>query len=359
MNRADESKYTPVQHLTGMPWEELQDWVAGELLERPFRARQLFSWIHHRGAESVNDMTDIPKALRERLSECAALTVLETIERADGNDGTQRFLLRLPDGLVAESVLIPEPPRLTACLSTQVGCRMKCAFCMTGQVGFRRNLSSHEITAQLYALRKASQERISNVVLMGMGEPLDNLDQVLPALLVISHDSGICIGQRKITISTIGLPNGIERLSRLERQYGLALSLHSAVAKTREMLVPAASATSLHQLKQSLMAWTDAVGRRVTLEYCLIAGVNDSEREADALADFAQGLPCKINLLLYNRVTGLPWKRPDERAVSSFMARLFPRCPAVTLRKSRGSDVQGACGQLGASVLGSGTGPER
>jgi len=336
MNRTDESKYTPVQNLTGMPWEELEDWVAGELLERPFRARQLFSWIHHRGAESVNDMTDIPKALRERLSECAALTVLETIERADGDDGTQRFLLRLPDGLVAESVLIPDPPRLTACLSTQVGCKMKCAFCMTGQVGFRRNLTSHEITAQLYALRKASQERISNVVLMGMGEPLDNLDQVLPALLVISHDSGICIGQRKITISTIGLPNGIERLSRLGRQYGLALSLHSAVAKTREMLVPAAAATSLHQLRQSLVAWTDAIGRRVTLEYCLIAGVNDSEREADALADFAQGLPCKINLLLYNRVASLPWKRPDEPAVTRLHGTPLPPLPGRHAQKVTG-----------------------
>lgn len=357
MSTVDGSEYTPVRNLTGMPWEELQDWVAGELLERPFRARQLFSWIHHRGAESFRDMTDIPKALRERLSECATLTVLETMERAGGDDGTQRFLLRLPDGLVAESVLIPDPPRLTACLSTQVGCKMKCAFCMTGQAGFRRNLGSHEITAQLYALRKASRERVSNVVLMGMGEPLDNLDQVLPALGVISHDSGICIGQRKITISTIGLPGGIERLAGLGKQYGLALSLHSAVAGTRGMLVPAAASTSLHQLKNSLMGWTDAVGRRVTLEYCLIAGVNDSDREADALADFAQGLPCKINLLLYNTVDGLPWKRPDERTVAAFMARLFPRCPAVTLRKSRGSDVRGACGQLGSSVLGSGARP--
>lgn len=146
-------------------------------------------------------------------------------------------------------------------------------------------------------------------------------------------------------------PKGIERLTRLGRQYGLVLSLHSAVAKTREMLVPAAATTSLNQLRHSLVAWTNAVGRGVTLEYCLIAGVNDSEREADALADFAQGLPCKINLLLYNRVTGLTWKRPDDRAVSAFMARLFQRCPAVTLRKSRGSDVQGVCGQLGASVL--------
>lgn len=352
MSRFDGSEYIPARSLTGMPWEDLGEWVAAELLERPFRVGQLFSWIHLRGAESFNEMTDIPKSLRQRLSECAVLTVLEIIDRAVGDDGTQRFLLRLPDGLVAESVLIPDPPRLTACLSTQVGCKMGCAFCMTGQVGFRRDLSSHEITAQLYALRKASPERISNVVLMGMGEPLDNLDQVLPALEVISHDSGICIGQRKITISTIGLPSGIERLAGLGRQYGLALSLHSAVATTREMLVPAASATSLHQLRQSLVEWTAAVGRRVTLEYCLIAGVNDSEREADSLADFAQGLPCKINLLVYNRVPGLPWRRPDERTVNTFMARLFPRCPAVTLRRSRGSDVQGACGQLGASVLG-------
>lgn len=349
---SDKPKYSPTPDLTGMPWESLLGWVTDDLGEKPFRAKQLFSWIHLRGAGSFEEMTDIPKALREKLSERATLTVPETVEIARGRDGTERHLLKLHDGLVAESVLIPDPPRLTACLSTQVGCRMGCAFCMTGQVGFRRNLMAGEIVAQLYALRRTAPERISNLVLMGMGEPLDNLDQVIPALAVISHDSGISIGQRKITISTIGIIRGISALTALGRQYGLALSLHSAVRTTREKLVPAAAGTGLDRLRQSLLEWTNASGRRVTLEYCLIAGVNDSIREAQALVDFARGLPCKINLLLYNPVSGLPWQRPDETAVSAFMDHLYPRCPSVTLRRSRGDDVNGACGQLGASVLG-------
>jgi 23S rRNA (adenine2503-C2)-methyltransferase len=344
-------EYTPALRPTGMPWDRLYSWVTGELEEKPFRARQLFSWIHLRGVESFEAMTDLPASFRGRLRDSAALTVLKTLETSRGDDGAEKFLLELPDGLPVESVLIPDPPRLTACLSSQVGCRMGCAFCMTGIAGFRRNLEPDEIVAQLYALRRVSQERITNAVLMGMGEPLDNLDRVLPALDIISHEHGICLGQRKITISTIGLPRGIARLAELGRQYGLAVSLHSAVRETRERLVPASAAVPLETLRESLLGWAGAVGRRATLEYCLIEGVNDSIREARALSEFARGLPCKINLLLYNPVPGLPWKRPGDRSVKGFMDYLYPRCPAVTLRRSRGADVQGACGQLGASLL--------
>lgn len=334
-----------------MPWDALQLWVTETLGEKPFRARQLFNWIHLRGAQSFSEMTDIPASLRSRLEKEAALTLLEKVDEATARYGTRRILFRLGDGLGVESVLIPDPPRLTACLSTQVGCRMGCTFCMTGKVGFLRDLTAHEITAQLYGLRRASSGRISNVVLMGMGEPLENLDQVIPALDIISHDSGICIGQRRITVSTIGLPGGIRRLSATGRQYGLAVSLHSGVQRTRNRLVPAAASIGLVRLKQSLEDWTESTGRRVTLEYCLISGVNDSIGEAEALAAFAAGLPCKINLLLYNPVRGLPWKRPGDETVHAFLEYLYPRCPAVTLRRSRGSDVEGACGQLGASLL--------
>lgn len=346
-----EKEYTPSPRPTGMTWERLSSWVTGDLGEKPFRARQLFSWIHLRGAESFEAMTDLPASFRKRLQETAALTVLKTLETSRGEDGAVKFLMELPDGLPAESVLIPDPPRLTACLSSQVGCRMGCAFCMTGVAGFRRNLEPDEIVAQLYALRGASPERITNAVFMGMGEPLDNLDRVLQALEIISHEHGICLGQRKITVSTIGLPRGIARLAELGKQYGLAVSLHSAVRETRERLVPAAAAVPLETLRESLLNWTAAVGRRATLEYCLIEDVNDSVREARALSEFARGLPCKINLLLYNPVPGLSWKRPGDRRVKGFMDYLYPRCPAVTLRRSRGADVLGACGQLGASLL--------
>lgn len=348
---SESGKYSPAPNLTGMSPDSLSRWVTGELGEKAFRARQIFSWIHSRGAESFHGMTDIPLTLRNTLSRCARLTVLETLETLRSRDGTRRFLLALDDGLAVESVLIPDLPRNTACLSTQVGCRMGCALCMTGRAGFRRNLLSHEIAGQFYALRKASGERISNLVLMGMGEPLDNLDQVLTALEIITHGSGPGLGQRKVTISTIGLPGGIPGLASMGRQYGLALSLHSAVQSTRDRLIPAGKSMGLSGLKRDLITWSSTVGRRVTLEYCLIAGINDSPAEAEALADFARGLPCKINLLLHNPVPGLDWKRPDEETVSAFMSYLYPRCPAVTLRKSRGGDIRGACGQLGASLL--------
>ncbi len=354
-----EAEYTPPRRPTGMPLDPLTAWVTGDLGEKPFRARQLFSWIHLRGAESFGAMTDLPAPFRRRLQENAALTILKPVETSRGEDGAMKFLFELPDGSPAESVLIPAPPRLTACLSSQAGCRMGCTFCMTGLAGFRRNLEPDEIVAQLYALRKASPDRITNLVMMGMGEPLDNLDRVLTALEIITHQHGICMGRRKITISTIGLPRGIARLAESGKQYGLAVSLHSAVQETRERLVPMAAAVPLETLRGGLMEWSAATGRRVTLEYCLIEGVNDSIREAGALSVFARGLPCKINLLVYNPVPGLPWKRPGDRRVQRFMEYLYPRCPAVTLRKSRGADVQGACGQLGASLMRKGDAPIR
>ena len=212
-------------------------------------------------------------------------------------------------------------------------------------------MTSDEIVAQLYTISDTTDQRISNVVLMGMGEPMDNWNAVENALNIISDDRGICIGQRKITVSTVGVPGGIRKLVDMEKQYGLAVSLHSAVQSTRELLIPAARAISLSELRKDMLEYTGTTGRRVTLEYCLIEGVNDSIDQAEALADYSRGLPCKINLLVYNPVPGLDWKPPTEETVDRFTEYLYPRCQAVTLRRSRGSDVAGACGQLGASIL--------
>lgn len=335
--------------VTGLPMESLQEWLVGTMLMSPYRAAQLFRWIHLRRVTSFGEMTDIALASRDRFAESAALTVLEPAAALRAEDGTVKQTLRLGDGAVIEAVLIPDPPRLTACLSTQAGCRMGCAFCATGRMGLARNLGADEIVAQLYSLdRLAGGERISNIVLMGMGEPMDNFGPVSDALSILSDDHGICIGSRKITVSTVGLPGGIGRLVSLPGQYGLAVSLHSAVEATRRKLVPASRALPLADLRKDLMRYAADKGRRVTLEVCLIAGENDSIREADALAAFARDLPCKINLLLYNPVPGLGFERPDDDAVRRFMAYLYPRCPAVTLRRSRGSDIAAACGQLAA-----------
>ncbi len=329
----------------------LYSWLVGELGLSPYRVPQLFRWIHMRGATSFDEMTDLGKDLRSRLSGLASITVPEELERLESADGTLKTLLALDDGLVAETVLIPEKRRLTVCLSTQVGCRMGCTFCKTGSVGFRRDLRADEVVSQLYHLQRIMGKRITNAVLMGMGEPFDNMDAVRTALDILTDDHGVCLGSRKITLSTIGLPGTIEEFAAMPGQYGLALSLHSAVQETRETLVPAASAFPLEDLKKALVFYASAKRRRVTLEYCLIRDVNDSLEEAGALAAFATGLPCKLNIIAFNRVSGLQWAPPPDDVITRFVEYLYPRCPAVTLRRSRGADIAAACGQLGSSLL--------
>lgn len=336
--------------ILGMTFSELQSWLVRKQHQKPFRAVQLFKWLHFRRVHSFQEMTDLSKSFRSLLESAAVVTLPEKSNPVTASDGTAKFLLTLPGG-PAESVIIPDPPRYTACLSTQFGCRMGCRFCMTGSAGFHGNMSSGEIVAQLYTMAAATPERISNVVLMGMGEPMDNWSNVEKALDIISDDRGICIGQRKITVSTVGIPGGIEKLVSTGKQYGLAVSLHSALQKTRETIIPTASSMDLKALLKDMLLYTDATGRRVTLEYCLISGVNDSLKDAAALADYSRNIPCKINLLVYNPVPGLQWEKPSENAVNRFTEFLYPKCQAVTLRRSRGGDVAGACGQLGGSVL--------
>lgn len=345
-----QERTTVAIELLGLTFDELQNWLVEDLHQKPFRAKQLFKWLHFSRITSFDSMTNLSLKFRNRLKSTASITVPEQVNKVESSDGTVKYLLQLTSG-PAESVLIPDPPRFTACLSTQYGCRMGCRFCMTGQAGFHGNMTAGEIVTQLYAMSENSESRISNVVLMGMGEPMDNWNAVANALEIISDSRGICIGQRKITVSTVGIPGGIRKLVDMEKQYGLAVSLHSAVQRTREMLVPAAKAIDLAELKRDMLEYTGTTGRRVTLEYCLIQGINDSLEEAEALAEYSKELPCKINLLLYNQVPGLEWKRPSEESIKRFTEYLYPRCSAVTLRRSRGGEVAGACGQLGTSVL--------
>ncbi|MFO7949677.1 MAG: 23S rRNA (adenine(2503)-C(2))-methyltransferase RlmN [Candidatus Fermentibacteraceae bacterium] len=337
--------------IMALPRADLREYLQESYGFRGFRGDQVFSWMHGRRVRSFAEMTNIAGDARRLLSEMERLTLPGEAGRLEASDGTVKLLLKMEDGAPVEAVMIPEPDRLTACLSVQVGCRMGCTFCQTGAAGFRRNLGADEVVAQLYALQEIADRRISNVVLMGMGEPLDNLPAVEDALSIITDDMGICIGARKITVSTVGIPEGIHRLQSLEGAFGLALSLHSALQETRERLVPAARRWRLDEVRSALLDYAREKGRRVTLEYCLIGGVNDSREEAEALARFASGLPCKINLIVYNPVEGLDWQRPSEEAVDSFAEYLYPRCPAVTVRRSRGREVAAACGQLGASLL--------
>lgn len=345
----------PPVRIASLSRERLRDWVVDDLGLRSFRADQLFSWLHNRRVSGFSEMTDLGKDLRAELRRRSML--VNSLQRREGlfsPDGTAKYVFELPDGVVVESVLIPDPPRLTACLSTQVGCRMGCRFCQTGLTGFVRDLLADEIVAQLYTMQEASMKRITNVVLMGMGEPLDNAASTMSALSIISDDRGICIGARKITVSTVGVVPGIYRLADSGEQYGLAVSLHSAVESVRRQLVPASERWPLSEIRTALEHYTSTTGRRVTLEYCLIGGVNDGMGQAQSLADFASGIPCKINLLAYNPVGGLSYRRPTDSDVARFAQYLYPRCPAVTIRRSRGTAVSAACGQLGTSLPRSG-----
>ncbi|MEN8208495.1 MAG: 23S rRNA (adenine(2503)-C(2))-methyltransferase RlmN [Candidatus Fermentibacteria bacterium] len=336
--------------ISGLAFPELKKWVTADLGMKPYRAQQLFSWVHLKRVTSFDQMSDISLAARNRLEQVSEITALETCDTIAADDGTVKYSFTLDDGDVIESVLIPDPPRLTACLSTQAGCRCGCTFCQTGRGGFRRNLRPDEIVAQLYGLQSSSQGRISNVVFMGMGEPMDNFPALRDALSIISDDRGICIGARKITVSTVGIPGGIGKLTQLDGQYGLAVSLHSAVESTRRKLVPVSKTLPLRELKRDMKDYVNRKGRRITLEYCLIAGINDTLEEASALAEFAGDIECKINLLIYNPVEGAPYRRPDAESVDRFMQYLYPRCQAVILRRSRGSDIAAACGQLGPAA---------
>jgi len=339
--------------ITGLTYTDLEKWITTELGMKPYRAKQLFSWIHLKRVDKFQQMTDISLSARNELERTGSITVLDVCNTVTSDDGTVKYSFLLSDGEIIESVLIPDSPGLTACISTQAGCRCGCKFCQTGKGGFRRNLTTDEIIAQLYGLQARTHSRISNVVFMGMGEPMDNFPAVKDSLEIITDDRGICIGARKITVSTVGIPGGIGKLAELDGQYGLAVSLHSAVESTRRKLVPVSKNLPLPKIKRDIRDYFNRKGRRITIEYCLIAGINDTASEADALIEFTDDIECKINLLVYNPIEGVPYRRPDDESVNRFMHYLYPRCQAVTLRRSRGSDIAAACGQLGPENSGS------
>ncbi len=340
-----------MQSLTGMTPEELSSRLAA-MGQPAWRTRQVFTWVHARLVTGFDGMTDLPAALRKSLAEEMIFTVPEVRERAQSPDGARRLLLELRDGLPVEAVLIPGSKRITACLSSQIGCPLRCSICRTGLAGFRRNLSSDEIVAQFQALqRDCSPDRISNAVFMGMGEPLLNFAAVRDAMAVLTSPWGVGMGTRHITVSTVGIPAGIDKLAQLPGQTGLAVSLHSAVEATRLLLVPASREWGLRELHSAIRRYSSSVNRSVTLEYCLVEGVNDSTGERDALTRFARGLDCKVNIIAYNEIEGLKWKRPTTAALRRFVSELRSAGVNAFERQSRGGSVQGACGQLGGPLL--------
>jgi len=294
-------------------------------------------------------MTNLPAALRRGLDGVCDLalpqaSVLETADRQ-----THKFVLFLPDGARVECVSMRTPRRLTLCLSSQVGCALKCSFCATGLMGLKRNLLPGEIVAQVVAMGDFHHWRDErfNLVFMGMGEPLANYGAVLAAIRILHDPYGLNLGVRRITVSTSGLVPQIRELAGERMPLGLAVSLHATTDALRDQLVPVNRRWPIRELLVAARDYGRETGRRVTLEYTLLAGVNDGPEDAERLAEFARELPSKINLIPYNPVPGLPWERPSPERVQEFADRLLPRAPAVTVRNTLGGEIWAACGQLG------------
>ncbi len=314
-----------------------------------YRAQQILRWLHRRRVRDIQRMTDLSQAERARLGTIARIGRLEDCQILRSVDGTRKFLARLEDGLLVESVVIPDADRLTLCLSTQVGCTLDCCFCLTGKMGLRRNLKAHEIVDQVLTIqdRLEAGERVTNLVLMGMGEPLANLEAVSDAMTRLTNSSwGLGIPARRITLSTAGLVPRLKHVATLG--VNLAVSLNATTNEQRDRLMPAVNRLyPLDELLAACRAYALLPRQRLTFEYVLLAGVNDTEQDAKRLTKLLHGIRCKVNLIPFNEFPGSPFKRPTDSAVLRFQSVLRRAGFDVFVRKSKGRDVLGACGQLG------------
>ncbi len=324
--------------------------------EPRYRARQLLAWVHKKGAKSLAEMTDLPKLLRERRAGDLLARTTEIRERRASDDRTVKLLVSLADGEAVESVLIPEGDRWTLCVSTQVGCGMGCRFCATGTMGLRRNLSAAEIVEQvLHARDELHGESPTNVVFMGMGEPLANWPALRRALEVLNAPWGTGIGARRMTVSTIGFPERIRDLATLGLEVNLAISLHAPDDDLRTALVPPNKGVGIRELLDAARDFHERTGRRVTFEYVLLEGVNDSPDHARRLAERVRTLGAFVNLIPMNPVPGLPDRAPAPAAVQAFRRALRVAGVECEVRRQRGDDIAAACGQLAVAAAGAQT----
>ncbi len=319
-------------------------------MEEPrHRAKQISKWLYSKGALSFEEMTDLPAALIKKLGEKFTARGIINEELRKSTDGTMKFLWKLPDGAFIESVMIPAGERRTVCVSTQAGCKFRCPFCASGQKGFLRNLSPGEITGQVIMVQRETGERVTNVVFMGMGEPLDNFPNLARAIRTMNRAEGMGIAARKITVSTCGLVPGIRQLKDLGLQIELSVSLHASNDKLRDVLVPVNRKYPVAELVSALQEYFADTGRVITLEYALIKNVNDSVKDAEQLAGIARKIKAKINLIRCNFAGSKDFEASSERAAEVFRRKLQDRGVTSTLRRSRGADIEASCGQLAAA----------
>jgi 23S rRNA (adenine2503-C2)-methyltransferase len=318
--------------------------------EPSYRADQVWGWLYRSLATDFEEMTNLPKELRERLAEATLLQTMKPLEERVSADGlTRKVLFALRDKQTIESVLMHYEPRHTACISTQVGCALGCVFCATGQSGFVRNLTAGEIVEQVFFFArflKAKGERLTNVVFMGMGEPLANYEATWQAVETLTHDEGFNLGARRITLSTVGLVPGIRRLAEEGTQIGLAISLHASTDELRDELVPVNRRYPLAQLMAACRHYAERTGRRISFEYALIQGINDSPEQARQLAQLLDGLLCHVNLIPLNPIAESPYQPSPLGGILAFQAELNRMKVPNTLRVERGADIQAGCGQL-------------
>ena len=333
--------------LLGKSLSELTAWVQ-EHGQPAYRGKQLYQWLYQKGARSLLDISVFPKQWREELADYPIGR--STIHYCSvAPDETRKYLLRLADGLIIETVGIPTAKRLTVCVSSQVGCPMDCDFCATGKGGFTRNLKAHEIVDQVLTVQSDFGQRVSNVVFMGMGEPMANIAHVVPAVKSLNQDVGI--GARSITVSTVGIPGKIQQLAQHKLQIVLAVSLHASNQALRRQLIPSASKFTLDDLLDECRDYVAVTGRRVTFEYILLAGINDLPENAKELTQRLKGFQTHVNLIPYNPISEVDYQRPNNHRIREFANVLEAAGIAVSVRYSRGLEADAACGQLRASKV--------
>jgi 23S rRNA (adenine2503-C2)-methyltransferase len=330
---------------------ELNEFLATFGKER-YRSTQILRWLYPKGASSFNEMTNLSKRFRQELDQVSHVSTLHPSRMEQARDGTRKFLFQLEDGNRIESVLIPDKTRLTLCLSTQVGCAFGCRFCLTGKIGWKRNLTVSEILNQILAVRKTLPEKtsITNIVLMGMGEPLANYENILKAIHLMHHPDAFNFSSRKITLSTVGLPE-LERLMKEKILFRLAISLNASDEETRSQLMPVNRRYPLKRILAVCKKFPLRPRTRITFEYVMVEGMNDSSRDAERLIKILKGIPSKINLIPLNEAPGIPFKRPSDEKVKRFQEILMERGLTAIVRTSKGEEISAACGQLQAKAL--------
>ncbi|MCX8144511.1 MAG: 23S rRNA (adenine(2503)-C(2))-methyltransferase RlmN [Bacteroidia bacterium] len=340
MNKPD------IRHIN---FEQLQDWVIAQGLPK-YRAQQIYDWLWLKNVASYDEMTDIPKTLRQQLAEHFDIKNIQTQSIQISKDKTIKCAIRLFDNAVVESVLIPTSSRATACVSSQVGCSLDCKFCATAQLKRKRNLDYQEIYQQVYFIKTLAKEKynlpLTNIVFMGMGEPLLNYSNVMKSIEMITSPKGLGMSPQRITVSTSGIAKMIVKMADEQVKFNLALSLHSAIEEKRRQIMSISESNTLEMLANALQYFYDKTGTRPTLEYVMLYEFNDSIKDADALVQFCRKVKSKVNLIEYNPVDNSPFKRTTKERLENFVHYLEKNKIIVTVRKSRGDDIDAACGQL-------------